>query len=101
MLVNRSFTKFVALVLACAAVAAVAVVTGAAPRGQAVASTASSQGNPYAVPPILRAASRSELAAIRRQEAREQAAFSYRLPLSAQYSSAEMDAYATVCKGGC
>jgi hypothetical protein len=98
MLVNRSFRKFVALALACAAAAAV---TGGALRAQAVASTTSSQGNPHAVPPILRAATRSELAAIRRQEAREEAAFSYRLPVSAQYSSAEMDAYATVCKGGC
>ena len=101
MLVNRSFRKFVALVLACAAVAAVAAVTGGALRARAVASTTSSQGNPHAVPPILRVATRSELAAIRRQEAREEAAFSYRLPLSAHYSSAEMDAYATVCAGGC
>jgi hypothetical protein len=96
--VNRSVRKFVALVLACAAAAAV---TGGALSAQAVASTTSSQGNPHAVPPILRAATRSELAAIRSQEAREEAAFSYRLPVSAQYSSAEMDAYATVCKGGC
>ena len=101
MLVNSSFRKFVALVLACAAVAAVAAVTGGALRAQAVASTTSSQGHPRAVPPILRAATRSELAAIRRQEAREAAAFSYRHPVSAQYSSAEMDAYAIVCKGGC
>ena len=85
--------------------AAGATIVGAHPIGPAptrqAASATNGQGNPNAVPPILRAATPSELAAIRRQEAREAQAFSYRLPLTARYSGAEMDAYAAVCKAGC
>ena len=99
--VNRSVRKFVALVLAGAAVAGVIEVGSGAVGARRVAATTTNQGDPHAVPPILPPASRSELAAIRRQEAREAAAFSYRVPLTARYSDAEMDAYASVCEGGC
>ena len=50
--------------------------------------------NPNAVPPILRRATPSELAAIASAEAEKAAASSYRLPDTARYSDAEMKAYA-------
>jgi hypothetical protein len=45
-------------------------------------------------PPILRTARASELAAINRANAQEQAALSYRPPATARYSSADTKAYA-------
>ena len=46
--------------------------------------------------PILRVARASELAAIRRAEAQREAASSYSPPAGARYSSAVLDAYATL-----
>lgn len=104
MTVNRHMKKAFALVLAGGAVAA-ATAVGVHPIAwgatRQAASLTNGQGNPNAVPPILRAATPSELAAIRLQEAQEEHAFSYRLPLTAQYSNAEMDTYAAVCNAGC
>jgi hypothetical protein len=104
MTVGRSVKKALVLVVAGGALAA-AILVGDLPVASGAARESASlsdgRGNPNAVPPILRAASASELAAIRRQEARAADAFSYRLPLTAPYSDAEMDAYAIVCSGGC
>ena len=71
MLVNRSVRKFVALVLAGAAVAGVVEVANGAVGARPVAATTTNQGNPHAVPPILRPASPSELAEIRSAEVLE------------------------------
>jgi hypothetical protein len=102
--INRPVKKAFALVVTAGAVAGAATV-GVHPIASGAtrqaASVANVQGNPNAVPPILRAATPPELAAIRLQEAREARAFSYHLPLTARYSNAEMDTYAAVCKGGC
>jgi hypothetical protein len=104
MMVHRSVKKALVLVVAGGALVAASLVgdlsvaSGAARHS---ASVSDGRGNPNAIPPILRAATASELAAIRRQEAREADAFSYRLPLTARYSDAEMDVYAIVCSGGC
>jgi hypothetical protein len=104
MTVNGPIRKAVALVVAAGAVTA-AITVGVQPMASGAprqaASAMNGQGNPSAVPPVLRAATRSELAAIRVQEAREAHAFSYRLPLTARYSDAEMDTYAAVCGAGC
>lgn len=103
--VNRSVKKFVALVLAAAAVVAVLAVTqvgghsvaaGAGNRG--AASIAHNQGNPDAVPPILRPATRSELAEM--AEAREGREFYYELPASARYSGAVFSVFAKQGRGG-
>jgi hypothetical protein len=97
--VNRPVKKLTALVLAGAAVA-VAAETGtqalAAESGaRPVSAITDNQGNPNAVPPILRPARPSELAEIGRAEAQEAQAFQYRLPPTAQYSDAEMNVFAT------
>jgi hypothetical protein len=93
MLVNRSVRKFVALVLAGAAVAGVIEVCSGAVGARAVAATTTNQGDPHAVPPILRPASRSELAEIRAAEAMERQAFYYRPPARARYSSAVFNVF--------
>jgi hypothetical protein len=77
--INPPVKKLIALVLAGAAVAA-ATGTGAqalsARHGaQPVNATIRNQGNPNAVPPILRPARPSELAEIRRAEAQEARVF--------------------------
>jgi hypothetical protein len=84
---NRPMKKLFALVLTAATVAVCTQLDG-----HAVAAGAS--GNPHAVPPILRRATPSELAAIASAEAEEAAARSYRLPDTARFSDAEMNAYA-------
>jgi hypothetical protein len=94
MLVNRSIKTVVAVVLAGAATAGVAEVSGAAGGARAVAATTSTQGNPRAVPPILRRASRSELREIRAAEAWEGRKFYYHLPAGARYSSAVYKVFA-------
>jgi hypothetical protein len=106
MSVNRRTKKMMALVLGGAAVA-VAAQTGtavAAPAGtQAlgaragagpVSAAAGNQGNPNAVPPLLAPLRPSELAAMRRAEAQQWRAVSYRLPAGARYSMAEMNVFA-------
>jgi hypothetical protein len=104
MTVNGPIRKAFALVVAAAAVTA-AITVGVQPIASGAprqaASATSGRGNPNAAPPVLPAATRSELTAIRLQEAREARAFSYRLPLTARYSDAEMDTYAAVCGAGC
>jgi hypothetical protein len=94
MLVNRSVRKFVVLVLAGAAVAGVAEVGSGAVGNRAVAATTSNRGDPHAVPPILRPASRSELAELRSAEARDGQAFYCDPPASARYSSAVFSVFA-------
>jgi hypothetical protein len=104
MTVHRSVKKVFVLVVAGAALAATTPVSDlpvASGAARQPASFSHGRGDPNAVPPILRAATASELAAIRRQEALAADAFSYRLPLTAQYSNAEMDVYAIVCNSGC
>jgi hypothetical protein len=93
MLVNRSVRKFVVLVLAGATVAGVEVGTGAMGT-QAEAATTSSQGDPHAVPPILRPATASELAEIRVAEAWDGLELYYDPPASARYSGAVFNAFA-------
>ena len=104
MTVNRPIRKAFVRVVAPGVVAA-AIAVGVQPIASGaphqVAGFTGGQGNPNAVPPILRAATPSELAALRVQEAQEARALSYRLPLTARYSNAEMDTYAAVCKEGC
>jgi hypothetical protein len=98
--VNRSVKKMFAVVLAAGAVA-VAVQFGAQGAAGATGPSARSvhnQGNPNAVPPILRPARASELAAIHRAEAQQAAALSYSAPAGARYSSADTDAYAAVAR---
>jgi len=99
MSVNRRTTKVFASLLLVVAVALVAVAIGvhavaAGVGARPVGSIAASQGNPNAVPPILRPATASELARIRLVEAQEAAAFAYHPPANARYSLAEMNAYA-------
>lgn len=94
----NSVKKLTALVLTGAAVA-VAAETGAqavaAPLGDgALSAISANQGNPNAVPPILPPLRPSELAELRREEARKLDAFDYRLPATARYSDAEMNAFA-------
>jgi hypothetical protein len=86
MFANRPMKKLFALVLTAAAVAACTQLDGQAVAG--------GQGNPDAVPPILRRATPSELAAIAATEAERAAARAYRLPDTARFSDAEMNAYA-------
>jgi hypothetical protein len=90
--------KLMVLGLAGAAVA-VAVAAGAqavsAQHGaRPVNAAAGSRGNPDAVPPIMAPLRTSELAEIRRAEAQLQRALSYRLPVGARYSNAEMNIFA-------
>ena len=93
MLVNRSVKKVVVLVLAGAAVAGVAEV-GRTVGAPAAAATTSHRGDPHAAPPILRPASRSELAELRSVEAFDGQAFYYDPPASARYSSAVFSVFA-------
>jgi hypothetical protein len=94
MLVNRSVRKFVALVLAGGAVAGVVEVASGAVGARPVAASTTNQGNPHAVPPILRPATPSELAEIRSAEVWEGQEFYYDPPASARYSSAVFDVFA-------
>jgi hypothetical protein len=94
----------IALVLAAAAVAAATQISpqavSARPGARAVSATTDNQGNPNAVPPILRPARPSELAIIRRAEAQKREAFYYEPPADARYSAAEMNAFASEGYGG-
>jgi len=98
MSVNRSVKVSIALVLGAAAVAVAAVAgaeaAGARPGAQAVTVAAAGQGNIRAVPPMLAPLRASELAAVRRAEAQQWQALSYRLPAGARYSNAEMNVFA-------
>lgn len=62
---------------------------GAGPVGVA----AGSKGDPAAVPPTWGTLRPSELAAMRRAEAQQWQALSYRVPAGASYSSAEMKVF--------
>src|SRR6476620_11355670 len=98
MRVNRPVKKMIALVLGGAAVA-MATVTGAQalsaqPGARAATVAADNGGNPNAVPPILPPLSPSEIAEMRRAEAQQWQALSYRLPAGARYSMAEMNGFA-------
>ena len=100
MSVDRPIKRLFALVLVAAAVVVATEVGGhsvaSGASGRPAGSIAVDQGNPNAVPPILRPARASELAAIHRAEAQWAAALSYSLPAGARYSSADIDAYAAV-----
>jgi hypothetical protein len=97
---NRSIKKVLALMLVAAAVAAVvvtqvgghSVAAGASDRPSA--STASNQGSPNAVPPILPRESASHLAALDAWGAAE----SHSQGTNGRYSRAEMNAYGTAHK---
>lgn len=106
MSVNRRVKKMIVLMLGGAAVA-VAAQTSTAVAAQAgtsalgagagagpVSVAAGSGGNPAAVPPLLGTLRPSELAEMRRAEAQQWQAVSYRLPAGARYSNAEMDVFA-------
>ena len=97
MFINRR-AKLMALGLGGVAVAVAAVAgaqaVGAQPGARAVTVTAGSQGNPGAVPPMLPPLRASELAGLRRAEAQQWQALSYRLPAGARYSNAEMNVFA-------
>jgi len=98
--VNRRVKKMMALVLGGAAVVAAAATQagtpafGAQPGARAVTVAADNGGNADAVPPILPPLSPSELAGMRRAEAQQWQAISYRLPAGARYSMAEMNVFA-------
>lgn len=98
MSLNRPFKVSIALVLGGAAVVAAAQggtqAPGAQPGARLVSATAGSQGNSDAVPPILAPLSQSEVAEMRRAEAQQWQALSYRLPAGARYSDAEMNVFA-------
>jgi hypothetical protein len=96
--VNRSVKKLVALMLAGAAVAGAAEISSGVVGVRAAAAASSDQGNPHAVPPILRAASPSELAEIRVAEAWEGQELYYDPPATARYSSAVLNVYARAGK---
>jgi hypothetical protein len=98
MCVNRRIKKLMALVLGGAAVVAVAqsgtpTLAAWADAGP-VSAAAGGRGNPDAVPPLLPALRPSELAVMRRAEAQQWQALSYRLPAGARYSMAEMNVFA-------
>jgi hypothetical protein len=97
--INRSVKRWTALVLAGAAVAVATETSSQAAGARAgprlVSATIENDGNPNAVPPILRPLRPSELAGLRRAEAQEAHAFDYRLPPNARYSDAEMNVFAS------
>ena len=96
---NRSVKKVIVLVLVSAAVAATTQVGaqagGTQPGPRAESTTAKSNGYPDAVPPILRLASASELAAMKDAEAQELKRLSYHLPATARYDTVEMTVFAS------
>ena len=97
MVVNRSVTKLVVVAAAVAAVG-VSTQTGSQPVGaRAAGATATDRGHSNAVPPILRVAGPSELAAL--ESSAE--GFSSDPPASGGYSSVEMDAFASECGQAC
>jgi hypothetical protein len=59
-----------------------------------VSTAAGNRGYPGVVPPILARLRPSELAVMRRAEAQQWQALSYRLPAGARYSNAEMNVFA-------
>jgi hypothetical protein len=93
--VNRSVKRLTALMLAAGAIVVMAEAGPQALGARAARATTNGQGNLRAVPPILRPARPSELAAIRSVEARKSRAANYQSPASARYSMAELNAYAT------
>ena len=95
MLINRRM-KLMALGLAVAAVVgavAGARAAGAQPGAGAAAVAAADQGSSRAVLPMLPPLRASELAEVRRAEAQQWQALSYRLPAGARYSNAEMNVF--------
>jgi hypothetical protein len=103
---NRRIKKMMALVLGGAAVA-VAAQAGTAVAAQAgtqalgaradtgpVSAGAGHRGIPDAVPPLLPPLRPPELTEMRRAEAQQWQAISYRLPAGARYSNAEMNVFA-------
>jgi hypothetical protein len=93
--IKSPFKKLIALGLAAGAIV-VATGTGshaggARPGVPTMKAAVHNQVDPNA---LLPAARPSELAKIRQAEAQEQAALDYRLPASARYGSAELNAFA-------
>ena len=78
------------VVAAQAGTPALAAAADAGPASAAIGG----QGNPAAVPPILAPLRPPELAVMRRAEAQQWQALSYRLPAGARYSLAEMNVFA-------
>jgi hypothetical protein len=97
--INRAVKVPIALLLGGAAVVA-AVQSGTPALGaragtRLLSAAANNGGNPNAVPPILPRLRPAELAEVRRAEAQQWRALSYRLPAGARYSNADMEIFAT------
>jgi hypothetical protein len=94
----RPVKKMIALALGGAAVVVAAQTSTPAPGARAytrpMTAAAANRGNPDAVPPMLAPLRPAELAQMRRAEAQQWQALSYRLPTSARYSNAEMNVFA-------
>jgi hypothetical protein len=98
MCVNRAVKRLIVLVLGGAAVVAAAQsgtpALGAQLGARPVGAAAGDQGTPDVGPPLLGTLRPSELAAMRRAEAQQWQALSYRLPAGGCYSMAEMNVFA-------
>ena len=96
--IYRAVKVSIALVLGGAAVVAAAQsgtqALGTQPGARPVSAATDNGGNPNAAPPILPPLRPSELAELRRAEAQQWQALSYRLPAGARYSNVEMDVFA-------
>jgi hypothetical protein len=95
---NRSVKKLIALMLVAGAAAGAVEVSTQASGARAGNTTGASQGYPNAVPPTLRPATSSDLAAVRQAEAWEAQGFYYDPPATARWSDAETNAYASSAK---
>jgi len=101
MSVRHPVKRLFVLVLVAAAVVVGSQLGGplaARASGGSTSSIANGDGNPSAVPPILAPATPSELAALRREEAWEAAAFYYDPPASARYSVAALNGYSNTAR---
>jgi hypothetical protein len=94
MLVNPRVKKVGALVLAGVAIAVAGEVGLQVLAAGPASAAAANRGNPNAVPPILRPASRSELAEMRAEESWEGREYWYDPPASARYDSAVLGVFA-------
>jgi hypothetical protein len=98
MSINRPVKVSIALVLGGAAVVAAAQsgtpAFGAQADARPVSAAVGGRGSPNVGPPLLGTLRPWELAAMRRAEAQQWQALSYRLPPGARYSNAEMNVFA-------
>jgi hypothetical protein len=94
MFTHRPAKKLFALMLATGAIVMATGTSAQAVGAQCGVDTADNQGDPGALPPILRPAQPSELAEIRLAEAQRRQRFNYHPPAGARYSDAETNAFA-------